>query len=601
MKELRRDIEVIKGIAIIAVVFFHLGVLKSGYLGVDAFFVINGFFLIPPLYKNISEGHFSFWGFLKKRILRLLPLIVVASIICIIVGYIGMLPDDYENLCQTIVASNLFSQNILSELTVSNYWSSVNDFKPLMHLWYVGILVEFYIIIPLILLGVASLCYIFRWNKKQMMKSMLLLLFLTSIILFVLPLYSYSEKFYLIPFRLFELIGGGLFALYMPKQNIHFTNRRIVSVVVFSLLVFVICSSLVLFNANTLDNTPVIVGSDRQHDDGLIFSRECLLLLTVLFSIIYVNIGGNSIKNSFFEWLGKRSYSIFIWHQVILAFGRYYYTTDITLLNVSLFIFITLVVSELSYRLVEKNVRVNTRTFLLWSGFALLCIIISWHIYMRAGVVRDVPELGITEGEGERGMFSNYCDRIYSYNKDFPDNNGKTNVLVEGISYGRDFCNILLESSLQDEINLSYVEKWEFGDYHERIKEADVVFTFRSKTSVPEYVWETIGDTSKIFGLGPKAYGINNGQIYSHRRTTDYYSMTVNALPECIELNREWREQWGANYIDFMTPVLEKDNRIRIFTPDHKFISQDCRHLTPFGAKWYASVLNLEKHIKGKE
>lgn len=597
MKELRHDIEVLKGIAIITVVFFHLGVLKSGYLGVDAFFVINGFFLVPSLCKNISENHFSFLGFLKKRILRLLPLIVVASIICIVVGYIGMLPDDYENLCQTIIASNLCSQNILSELTVSNYWSSVNDFKPLMHLWYVGILVEFYIIIPVILLVITSLCNVLKWSKMQMIKSMLLLLFSLSIMLFVLPLFSYSEKFYLIPFRLFELIGGGLVALYLPKQTIHFTNTRIISIVVFSLLVFIICSSLVLFNANTLDNTPVIVGSDKLHDDGLIFSRECLLLLTVLLSIVFVNIGGNSIKSSFFEWFGKRSYSIFIWHQVILAFVRYYYTTNITFINVLVFIFITLFVSELSYKLVERNVRVNTRAFFMWTGLSLFCIFFSGHIYMRAGVVRDVPELGITRGEGKRGMFSDYCDRIYSFNKDFPDDNGKTNVLVEGISYGRDFCNILLESSLQDKINLSYVEKWEFGDYHERIKEADVVFTFRSKRSVPEYVWEALGDTSKIFGLGPKVYGVNNGQVYSHRGSSDYYSMTVNAIPECIDLNREWREQWGSNYIDFMTPVLEKDNKIRVFTPDHKFISQDCRHLTPFGAKWYASVFDLAKTI----
>ncbi len=597
MKELRHDIEILKGIAIIAVVFFHLGILKSGYLGVDAFFVINGFFLIPPLCKNISEGHFGFLDFLRKRFLRLLPLIVVASIICIVVGYIGMLPDDYENLCQTIIASNLFSQNILSELTVSNYWSSVNDFKPLMHLWYVGILVEFYILIPLLCLFVASLCNVLRWDKLKAIKSFLLIVFLISIILFVIPLFSYNEKFYLIPFRLFELIGGGLVSLYLSKQNNHFTNARINSIVILSLLVFVICSSLVLFDLNTLDNTPVIVGSDRQHNDGLILSRECLLILTVFFSIIFVNIGSNTIKNPLFEWFGKRSYSIFIWHQVILAYARYYYTTSITIPNVLIFLIITLVVSELSYRFIEKKVGVNTRTLFIWGGLALLCVFFSGLIYMKAGVVRDVPELGIVKEEGRRGMFSEYCDRIYSYNTDFSDNNGKTNVLVEGISYGRDFCNVLLESSLHDSINLSYVEQWEYGDYSERIKNADVVFTFRSKTSVPEYVWEAIGDTSKVFGLGPKAYGINNGQVYSHRRATDYYSITVIAFPECTELNEEWRDQWGENYIDFMTPVMEKDNRIRVFTPDHKFISQDCRHLTPYGAKWYAHVLSIEKII----
>ena len=62
-KMYRQDIDSIKGIAIIAVVLFHLELLKSGYLGVDAFFVINGFFVIPSMIKHISANTFSYFGF----------------------------------------------------------------------------------------------------------------------------------------------------------------------------------------------------------------------------------------------------------------------------------------------------------------------------------------------------------------------------------------------------------------------------------------------------------------------------------------------------------------------------------------------------------
>lgn len=51
--EYRQDIDSLKGIAIIAVVLFHLGLLESGYLGVDIFFVINGFLLVPSVCKVV--------------------------------------------------------------------------------------------------------------------------------------------------------------------------------------------------------------------------------------------------------------------------------------------------------------------------------------------------------------------------------------------------------------------------------------------------------------------------------------------------------------------------------------------------------------------
>ena len=85
--EYRQDIDSLKGIAIIAVVLFHLGLLESGYLGVDIFFVINGFLLVPSVCKAIDDSAFSFFNFMEKRIVRLLPLIVLASVTSLILGY----------------------------------------------------------------------------------------------------------------------------------------------------------------------------------------------------------------------------------------------------------------------------------------------------------------------------------------------------------------------------------------------------------------------------------------------------------------------------------------------------------------------------------
>lgn len=61
----RKDIDSLKGIAILCVFLFHIGLLKSGYLGVDVFFVINGFLLIPSVVKGVEEGNFSYFRFLE--------------------------------------------------------------------------------------------------------------------------------------------------------------------------------------------------------------------------------------------------------------------------------------------------------------------------------------------------------------------------------------------------------------------------------------------------------------------------------------------------------------------------------------------------------
>lgn len=113
----RQDIDALKGIAIIAVVLFHLGFLKSGYLGVDLFFVINGFFVIPSVIRQIGNNTFSYISFLEKKLIRFLPLVVLASAVSLGLGYFLMLPDHYENLAQAVIAGNLMSENVLSAIT----------------------------------------------------------------------------------------------------------------------------------------------------------------------------------------------------------------------------------------------------------------------------------------------------------------------------------------------------------------------------------------------------------------------------------------------------------------------------------------------------
>lgn len=162
----RNDIDLLKGIAIITVVLYHIGILESGYLGVDVFFVIAGFLTVPSILKKLDGNQFSYVKFLWTRVIRFLPTILIVSAICLIIGYFFWLPDDYENLSESIIASTAFSNNILAAITTKDYWNSVNDYKPLMHMWYLGILMEFYLIFPVIAIILKK-----AFLKKQMVKN----------------------------------------------------------------------------------------------------------------------------------------------------------------------------------------------------------------------------------------------------------------------------------------------------------------------------------------------------------------------------------------------------------------------------------------------
>ena len=598
----RQDLDVIKGIAIIVVVLFHMGLLKSGYLGVDAFFVINGFLIIPSVIKAFDNNSFSFRNYIEKRILRLLPLIVLASAICLVIGFLVMMPDHYENLAQSVIASNVFSENILSSITSKDYWDVDNDFKPLMHLWYVGILMEFYIVLPLILyLGKVS-AKLFNKSMRIWMEGALLISTVLSLGIYLLPSSLFDGyllprevdgfRFYLLPSRFFELGVGGLVALNMSKFK--WKKQNASQSILLILLVLVLCSS--VYNLLTEHNvaTNAVIGADQTIvSTGLPLPKMVLLLATVLLTCLLISIQDGTLtimRSRFLSTIGKMSYSIFIWHQVILAFYRYCFSIEITLSFFILFIAVTAIISFISYYIIEKKIVVTRTAFITWALMAVLLMIPSGWLYLHAGVSKDIPELECTVANAHRGMWGEYCDRVYNYDKDFPEENGKINVLVEGISFGRDMANVLLESPYKDSINLSYIFLFKEGKYTDRIKKADVIFTLKSKGSVPGYVWQLKKTETPVWGIGTKNYGVCNGIVFKNRKSDDYYESTLTPLPGYTQANNNRKKEWGEYYIDFMQPVMHPDGNVSVFTPDHHFISQDCSHLTPAGAKWYAGL-----------
>ena len=233
--------------------------------------------------------------------------------------------------------------------------------------------------------------------------------------------------------------------------------------------------------------------------------------------------------------------------------------------------------------------------FLALSGFA-------GFIYLRAGVVRDVPELYVSKNNVHRGMHAEYVDRGYRYDKPFITE--KPHWFVVGDSFGRDFVNIILESPIADSVEVSYSHSYEkeLDRYRkaDRVFIASLVLNEKIVTEV-EMICMSQGiapDKVKIVGI--KNFGTSNGQVYAKRNRRDYFEQytEVEDTRRYIEDNANYAELYGDRYLNLMSYVFNDKNEVRVFTPDHHFISADCRHLSLGGAIFYSQMIDWSGLLK---
>lgn len=100
--------------------------------------------------------------------------------------------------------------------------------------------------------------------------------------------------------------------------------------------------------------------------------------------------------------------------------------------------------------------------------------------------------------------------------------------------------------------------------------------------------------------VGSKNFGESNGQIYAHRYEKGYFKILteVEDVDRFIYKNKLFQEKYGERYINLMSYVIKNGNKVIVFTPDHHFISADCRHLTRFGAKFFADNIKWESYLE---
>ncbi|MFZ4720620.1 MAG: acyltransferase family protein [Ilumatobacteraceae bacterium] len=299
----RPDIEGMRALAVIAVLLYHahLGPTKGGFLGVDVFFVLSGYLITSLLLKALlTEGSSALPTFWARRARRLLPASATVLIATLIAGRFILDPVRQVSLGSDASWASVFIVNIKFAFGDS-YAAAQEAGSPLLHFWSLAVEEQFYVVWPFLMFALAKV----RWKQRPYALIIMGAFFVQSLLAYVwFSKWAFTQSFFLLPTRAWELIAGGMLALTGTwATRIPWRYRAIASWM--ALLVILWC-----------------MGT---------FSDTAYLGWTALVPVIatVVIVGGSTVKQQVgpakllgtkpLVWIGQRSYGIYLWHWPMLV------------------------------------------------------------------------------------------------------------------------------------------------------------------------------------------------------------------------------------------------------------------------------------------
>ena len=155
MTQKRRDIQILRGLSVLAVIGYHFNeqIFQLGYLGVDVFFVISGYVILPKLVRPTEDLSMSCFFkdlrfFYQRRFWRLFPALIHSIVISGFVLFL-LIPADYlDSIARQMLFSSTFLGNVGAWKLSGNYFNNLGN--PFIHLWSLGVEMQIYIAFPIL-------------------------------------------------------------------------------------------------------------------------------------------------------------------------------------------------------------------------------------------------------------------------------------------------------------------------------------------------------------------------------------------------------------------------------------------------------------------
>ena len=353
-KKKRLDIQGLRALAVLGVVFYHYGWIKGGYVGVDIFFVVSGFVITNVIVSEIqSTNSFNIFNFFAQRIRRLIPALSLILFLVLVASFLLESPSgEQQSTLKVALAGMMFGSNFLIPRVEGNYFDAVLGDNPLLHIWSLSVEEQFYLIVPLVVF--CSVLIKNTLNRKitnTFFLVIFLLMFLVSIFLtyfiyFVKPdpiLFPNLDSllFYSPITRAWEFLVGSMVAC--TPNFLANRGKFTATLGVFGyMLIFILIVIDLSLGKNIIVYAPIV----------------CLGTALVIMTASSIPKGIRRIVESqLFSWVGDRSYSIYLFHWPILVFGNI--LTE-SLLGKIIFLLLTLLMSHYCYIFWENRFRLKS-------------------------------------------------------------------------------------------------------------------------------------------------------------------------------------------------------------------------------------------------
>lgn len=330
----RPDLDGLRAVAILPVLFFHAGFsgFGGGFVGVDVFFVLSGFFMARIILSDLERGGFSFAEFYVRRMRRILPALFSMIVVSAAAAWFLFMPQEFKYFADSLRASALFISNVLFRRE-SGYFDIAAEMKPLLHTWSLSIEEQFYIIFPVAL-------YICHRAARERILAIVSIIALLSFTASAFEVMDKPEKaFYLLHFRVWELLIGAIVAIApRPKYPVPVTQ------VMAAFGLAMLFASVLLYSRST----PF---------PGFAAAVPCVGTALVIHAHCRDGSIARFLDNPVSIFIGRISYSLYLWHWPIIVFSRSALGTELTTGLALAVVALSFAVAYLSWRFVEQPAR----------------------------------------------------------------------------------------------------------------------------------------------------------------------------------------------------------------------------------------------------